>query len=154
MDTHDTHLVSKGLGLHPGMVITVEPGIYISENNENVPERFAILFLLNTTVVTHFRFRYFVNDCYTSQLKNFPQFSWRMCHVSLDTNSPTLKGARDQVVLLETAANLCAISLASSKRFFGIFFSTFELGGLAKQLTTAPRKIVSRICFTSTARPR
>ena len=42
MDTHDTHLVSKGLGLHPGMVITVEPGIYISENNKNVPERFAI----------------------------------------------------------------------------------------------------------------
>lgn len=45
MDTHDTHLVSKGLGLHPGMVITVEPGIYISENNENVPERFAICVL-------------------------------------------------------------------------------------------------------------
>ncbi|XP_020627391.1 probable Xaa-Pro aminopeptidase 3 isoform X2 [Orbicella faveolata] len=40
MDTHDTHLVSKGLGLHPGMVITVEPGIYISENNKNVPERY------------------------------------------------------------------------------------------------------------------
>ena len=73
MDTHDTHLVSKGLGLHPGMMITVEPGIYISENIKNVPERFAILSLLNSTVVpTHFRFRNFVNDCYTSQLKYFP----------------------------------------------------------------------------------
>ncbi|KAL9988651.1 hypothetical protein ACROYT_G003121 [Oculina patagonica] len=40
MDTHDTHLVSRGLGLHPGMVITVEPGIYISEDNKNVPERY------------------------------------------------------------------------------------------------------------------
>lgn len=39
MDTHDTHLVSRGLGLHPGMVITVEPGIYISADNSEVPER-------------------------------------------------------------------------------------------------------------------
>jgi len=39
MDTHDTHLVSRSLGLHPGMVITVEPGIYISEDNKKVPER-------------------------------------------------------------------------------------------------------------------
>ena len=39
MDTHDTHMVSRGLGLHPGMVITVEPGIYISEQNDKVPER-------------------------------------------------------------------------------------------------------------------
>ncbi|CAH3025515.1 unnamed protein product [Porites evermanni] len=40
MDTHDTHLVSRGLGLHPGMVITVEPGIYISADNSEVPERY------------------------------------------------------------------------------------------------------------------
>lgn len=40
MDTHDTHMVSRGLGLHPGMVITVEPGIYISEDNQKVPERY------------------------------------------------------------------------------------------------------------------
>ncbi|KAK2566051.1 Xaa-Pro aminopeptidase 3 [Acropora cervicornis] len=40
MDTHDTHMVSRGLGLHPGMVITVEPGIYISEQNDKVPERY------------------------------------------------------------------------------------------------------------------
>lgn len=58
MDTHDTHLVSKGLGLHPGMVITVEPGIYISENNKNVPERSAILSLISSTVVLmHLCFR-------------------------------------------------------------------------------------------------
>ena len=43
MDTHDTHMVSRGLGLHPGMVVTVEPGIYISEDNKKVPERFALL---------------------------------------------------------------------------------------------------------------
>ena len=42
MDTHDTHLVSRGLGLHPGMVITVEPGIYISADNSEFPERSAI----------------------------------------------------------------------------------------------------------------
>ena len=42
MDTHDTHLVSRGLGLHPGMVVTVEPGIYISADNSEVPERWAI----------------------------------------------------------------------------------------------------------------
>lgn len=40
MDTHDTHLVSRGLGLHPGMVVTVEPGIYISADNSEVPERY------------------------------------------------------------------------------------------------------------------
>lgn len=40
MDTHDTHMVSRGLGLHPGMVITIEPGIYISADNTNVPERY------------------------------------------------------------------------------------------------------------------
>lgn len=33
-------MVSRGLGLHPGMVITVEPGIYISEQNDKVPERY------------------------------------------------------------------------------------------------------------------
>ena len=54
MDTHDTHLVSKGLGLHPGMVITIEPGIYISENNKNIPERFAILSYFNTTVTYYY----------------------------------------------------------------------------------------------------
>ena len=43
MDTHDTHMVSRGLGLHPGMVVTVEPGIYISGDNKKVPERFALL---------------------------------------------------------------------------------------------------------------
>ena len=39
MDTHDTNMVSRGLGFHPGMLITVEPGIYISEHNDKVPER-------------------------------------------------------------------------------------------------------------------
>ena len=39
MDTHDTHLVSGSLDLHPGMVNPVEPGIYISEGNKKVSER-------------------------------------------------------------------------------------------------------------------
>ena len=46
MDTHDTHMVSRGLGLHPGMVITIEPGIYISADNTNVPERFEMFSIL------------------------------------------------------------------------------------------------------------
>lgn len=40
MDVHDTHLVGRGLGLQPGMIITVEPGLYIPENAKNVPERY------------------------------------------------------------------------------------------------------------------
>ncbi|KAK3728244.1 hypothetical protein QZH41_019620 [Actinostola sp. cb2023] len=40
MDTHDTHLVSRGLGLQPGMIVTIEPGLYIPGNAKNVPKRF------------------------------------------------------------------------------------------------------------------
>ena len=39
MDTHDTHLVSRSLDLHPGMVSPVDPGIYIYEGNKKVSER-------------------------------------------------------------------------------------------------------------------
>ncbi|XP_054270929.1 xaa-Pro aminopeptidase 3-like [Macrosteles quadrilineatus] len=41
MDVHDTGSVSRSINMQPGMVITVEPGLYISENNENVNEEFC-----------------------------------------------------------------------------------------------------------------
>ena len=40
MDTHDTPLLHRGLPLRPGMVITMEPGLYVSENDLNVPEKY------------------------------------------------------------------------------------------------------------------
>lgn len=40
MDVHDTPTYSRSNPLVPGMVFTVEPGIYISETKRNVPEEF------------------------------------------------------------------------------------------------------------------
>ncbi|XP_053634721.1 xaa-Pro aminopeptidase 3 isoform X1 [Cherax quadricarinatus] len=40
MDVHDTPLVPRNRPLEPGCIITVEPGIYISGNNVNVPSRY------------------------------------------------------------------------------------------------------------------
>ncbi|XP_053113097.1 xaa-Pro aminopeptidase 3 isoform X4 [Hemicordylus capensis] len=40
MDVHDTPDVSRSIPLQPGMVITIEPGIYIPEDDINAPERF------------------------------------------------------------------------------------------------------------------
>lgn len=40
MDVHDTPLVSRSNKLIPGNVFTVEPGIYISANRQDVPEEF------------------------------------------------------------------------------------------------------------------
>lgn len=40
MDVHDTTSVPGNLTLQPGMVITVEPGIYIPTDDLSVPERF------------------------------------------------------------------------------------------------------------------
>lgn len=39
MDVHDTSLISRGSRLQPGMIITVEPGIYINDRH-NVPSEF------------------------------------------------------------------------------------------------------------------
>ena len=39
LDTHDTAVVSKGLGLQPGMVVTVEPGLYVPRKATKAPER-------------------------------------------------------------------------------------------------------------------
>ncbi|XP_035166999.1 xaa-Pro aminopeptidase 3-like, partial [Oxyura jamaicensis] len=40
MDVHDTPDMSRSLPLQPGMVITIEPGLYIPEDDMNAPERF------------------------------------------------------------------------------------------------------------------
>ncbi|XP_067640634.1 xaa-Pro aminopeptidase 3 [Eurosta solidaginis] len=40
MDVHDTPLMPRSLRLLPGMVCTVEPGIYISQDRQDVPKEF------------------------------------------------------------------------------------------------------------------
>lgn len=40
MDVHDTPELSRSQPLQPGMAITIEPGLYISENDDGCPERF------------------------------------------------------------------------------------------------------------------
>jgi len=55
--------------------------------------------------------------------------------------------ARDQVVLLETAANKCASGRRTND--FSQFFSTLELGGITKHLMTGSAGN-SEFCFPST----
>uniref|UniRef100_A0A8C9L3B0 Xaa-Pro aminopeptidase n=1 Tax=Pavo cristatus TaxID=9049 RepID=A0A8C9L3B0_PAVCR len=40
MDVHDTPDISRSVPLQPGMVITIEPGLYIPEDDVSAPERF------------------------------------------------------------------------------------------------------------------
>ncbi|TYZ63035.1 hypothetical protein PybrP1_004029 [[Pythium] brassicae (nom. inval.)] len=40
MDVHDTPHITRGAALQPGMVITVEPGIYLPKNDQNIPNEF------------------------------------------------------------------------------------------------------------------
>lgn len=40
MDVHDTPHIPRGAPLQPGMVITVEPGVYLPQNDQNVPSEF------------------------------------------------------------------------------------------------------------------
>lgn len=40
MDVHDTPDISRSIALQPGMVVTIEPGIYIPENDTSAPPRF------------------------------------------------------------------------------------------------------------------
>ncbi|XP_045205280.1 xaa-Pro aminopeptidase 3-like [Mercenaria mercenaria] len=40
MDVHDTALISKDIKLQPGMVITIEPGIYIKADSTDVPPEY------------------------------------------------------------------------------------------------------------------
>ncbi|CAG9856683.1 unnamed protein product [Phyllotreta striolata] len=40
MDVHDTPTVNRNIQIKPGMVVTIEPGIYISKNNTLFPEKY------------------------------------------------------------------------------------------------------------------
>ncbi|XP_038639410.1 xaa-Pro aminopeptidase 3 isoform X2 [Scyliorhinus canicula] len=40
MDVHDTPDISRSISLQPGMVVTIEPGIYIPEDDTTAPPRF------------------------------------------------------------------------------------------------------------------
>lgn len=40
MDVHDTHLISRGIKIEPGMVITVEPGLYFREDDARVTPQY------------------------------------------------------------------------------------------------------------------
>lgn len=40
MDVHDTPHITRGAPLQPGMVITVEPGVYLPKNDPNLPSDF------------------------------------------------------------------------------------------------------------------
>ncbi|XP_008298160.1 xaa-Pro aminopeptidase 3 [Stegastes partitus] len=40
MDVHDTPELSRSQPLQPGMAITIEPGLYICEDNDEAPQRF------------------------------------------------------------------------------------------------------------------
>lgn len=40
MDVHDTPSISRAIPLQPGMVFTIEPGIYIGADRKDVPEEF------------------------------------------------------------------------------------------------------------------
>lgn len=40
MDVHDTPELSRSQPLQPGMALTIEPGLYISEDDDQAPERF------------------------------------------------------------------------------------------------------------------
>ena len=40
MDVHDAGSISRGITLEPGMIVTVEPGIYVNSKNEFAPPEF------------------------------------------------------------------------------------------------------------------
>jgi Xaa-Pro aminopeptidase len=40
MDVHDTALIPRTVPLEPGMILTLEPGIYIPQGWSDVPEEF------------------------------------------------------------------------------------------------------------------
>ena len=73
---------------------------------------------------------------------------WRKtCHGSKLTDSLGKQQlARDQVVLLETEANLCASQRQANDLLRSIYISIFELGGITKNLMTRPAGN-SEFCF-------
>lgn len=40
LDTHDTPTISRDTPLQPGMVITIEPGVYFAKQSSQLPEKF------------------------------------------------------------------------------------------------------------------
>ncbi|XP_014477956.1 PREDICTED: probable Xaa-Pro aminopeptidase 3 [Dinoponera quadriceps] len=40
MDVHDTGKISRSIQIQPGMIITIEPGVYVSPNNPYAPPHF------------------------------------------------------------------------------------------------------------------
>ncbi|XP_045468377.1 xaa-Pro aminopeptidase 3 isoform X2 [Harmonia axyridis] len=40
MDVHDTPSITRNIPIRPGMIVTVEPGIYVQDNNESVPKEY------------------------------------------------------------------------------------------------------------------
>lgn len=40
MDVHDTSLVNRNIQIQPGMILTIEPGIYVNAKNKLVPKEF------------------------------------------------------------------------------------------------------------------
>lgn len=40
MDIHDTPTISRDRKLEPGMIITIEPGIYITDRNKSIPKEY------------------------------------------------------------------------------------------------------------------
>ncbi|XP_076285211.1 xaa-Pro aminopeptidase 3-like isoform X4 [Lasioglossum baleicum] len=40
MDVHDTGKISRSIKLQPGMIVTVEPGVYVSSRNQFAPSQF------------------------------------------------------------------------------------------------------------------
>ena len=58
-------------------------------------------------------------------------------------NNLNFRLTRDQVVLFESAANLCASRRQANDFFAGFFFPIFELGVITKHLTTGSAETVS-----------
>lgn len=40
MDVHDTPLITRNINIKPGMIITIEPGVYIDHKQKQLPEEF------------------------------------------------------------------------------------------------------------------
>ncbi|KAF8783025.1 Xaa-Pro aminopeptidase 3 like protein [Argiope bruennichi] len=64
MDVHDTSLISRGIHLQPGMVVTVEPGVYIPKNMA-VPEKYKgiCIRIEDDVLITSDGYEVLTSDC-------------------------------------------------------------------------------------------